>query len=48
MSMKFEWDIRKNKANLQKHGISFEEACEIVKKPVLSRIDDSNDYGEIR
>ncbi len=24
--LKFEWDNRKNKANIKKHGISFEEA----------------------
>jgi uncharacterized DUF497 family protein len=24
--MKFEWDENKNKINLQKHGVSFEEA----------------------
>lgn len=24
--LKFEWDIRKNKANAKKHGVNFEEA----------------------
>jgi hypothetical protein len=24
--LKFEWDIKKNKANIKKHGISFDEA----------------------
>ncbi len=24
--MKFEWDPRKNKSNLEKHGVAFEEA----------------------
>jgi len=27
--MDFEWDENKNRQNLQKHGISFEEAQEI-------------------
>ncbi len=25
----FEWDERKNTANIRKHGISFEEACSV-------------------
>ena len=24
--IRFDWDLRKNKANLKKHGVSFEEA----------------------
>jgi uncharacterized protein len=27
-NMKFEWDERKNQSNLEKHGVSFEEAQE--------------------
>ena len=27
--MRFEWDERKNKANIRKHGISFEEASTV-------------------
>jgi len=26
---KYEWDCEKNLINIQKHGISFEEACEV-------------------
>ncbi len=48
MSDKFEWDEDKNASNLQKHGISFEEACEIFDNPVLTQIDDRRDYGEVR
>lgn len=29
MSLIFEWDSNKAKANLKKHGISFEEACTV-------------------
>ena len=29
--MKFEWDERKNVINIQKHGVSFEEAMTVFK-----------------
>lgn len=44
----FEWDEAKNQLNLEKHGISFEEAAEIFNYPVFTRIDKRNNYGEIR
>ena len=31
--MRFEWDERKNKANIQKHGVSFEEARQAFLDP---------------
>ena len=31
--MKFEWDPEKAASNLQKHGVSFEEATEIFGSP---------------
>jgi len=46
--LEFEWDDTKNKANLQKHGISFETVRELFSSPTLTRIDDRKDYGEIR
>lgn len=46
--MGFEWDQEKSAKNLEKHGISFEEACLIFDGPVLSRVDDRIDYGEQR
>ncbi|MDA1076106.1 MAG: BrnT family toxin [Proteobacteria bacterium] len=46
--MTFEWDQAKDAANLKKHGISFDEASRIFSGPVLSRIDDRQDYGETR
>jgi uncharacterized DUF497 family protein len=39
----FEWDDSKNHSNIQKHGISFEEAASIFNGPVLSGPDDSTD-----
>lgn len=44
----FEWDTAKNKANVTKHGISFEEAALIFSGKVLSAIDKRFDYGEVR
>jgi uncharacterized DUF497 family protein len=40
---KFEWDEDKNKSNLAKHGISFEEASAIFEGPVLSQVDGGPD-----
>ena len=37
--MQFEWDEKKNTANLQKHGISFEVAMTIFKGFILTRWD---------
>ena len=31
--MRFEWDTQKAKANLRKHGISFDEACTVFDDP---------------
>ncbi len=44
--MKFEWDKNKNKQNIQKHGISFEEATEIFDGVVFTSIDERYDYYE--
>lgn len=46
--MIFEWDARKDAANLAKHGISFEEATLIFDGPVVTRYDVRKDYGETR
>lgn len=34
--MRFEWDVRKSKANLRKHGVSFDEACTVFDDPNAS------------
>lgn len=36
----FEWDPKKNAANIQKHGLSFEEAVSIFTGPVLTGPDE--------
>jgi uncharacterized DUF497 family protein len=46
--MSFEWDEHKNRANLLKHGISFQEAELIFEGPIFSRPDNRFDYGEVR
>ena len=46
--MNFTWDRRKNRANLARHGIAFEDAIRIFEGPTLERVDDRFDYGEIR
>jgi uncharacterized DUF497 family protein len=46
--MDFEWDTSKDRENLAKHGISFEAATRIFDGPILTKIDDREDYGEIR
>jgi Ribonuclease toxin, BrnT, of type II toxin-antitoxin system len=37
LALEFEWDPRKNAANLEKHGVSFEEAASVFGDP-LGRI----------
>lgn len=44
----FEWDPSKNKLNIQKHHLSFEEAFGIFSQPVLTLADNRKDYGETR
>ena len=46
--MAFEWDEAKNQANIRKHGVSFQTARRMFGGPVLTRIDDRMDYGEVR
>ncbi|HZO53453.1 MAG TPA: BrnT family toxin [Bryobacteraceae bacterium] len=46
--MDFVWDRRKNRANLSRHGIDFEDAIRIFDGPTLEKVDDRFDYGEIR
>ncbi|MFI3222933.1 MAG: BrnT family toxin [Methylococcaceae bacterium] len=39
--MQFEWDKNKNKLNIQKHGISFNEAKTVFNDVLASIFDDS-------
>lgn len=44
----FEWDEQKNIKNQEKHGISFEDAIEVFDYPMVTKVDNRFDYGEIR
>jgi len=44
----FEWDNQKASANLHKHGVSFELACESFFDPFLVRLDDEVIDDELR
>jgi uncharacterized DUF497 family protein len=48
VELEFEWDEKKAKANLTKHSVSFLTAAEIFANEILERIDDREEYGEIR
>jgi len=46
--LQFEWDEDKTAQNLAKHGVSFLAAAEIFANEIIERIDDREDYGELR
>jgi uncharacterized DUF497 family protein len=46
--MQFEWDERKNRINICKHGLDFADAWEIFTMPMLVALDDRENYGEER
>ncbi len=41
MGLLFEWDEEKNRANIRKHGVSFDEASTIFGDPLSVTVDDS-------
>lgn len=46
--MDFEWDEATNAANVRKHGLDFTDVVGIFDGPVVTRVDDRFDYGEVR
>jgi hypothetical protein len=46
--LEFEWDESKARTNLEKHGVSFFTAVAIFRNERIERIDEREDYGEIR
>jgi uncharacterized DUF497 family protein len=48
IELEFEWDEAKAKNNLEKHSVSFLTAAAIFSNERLERIDDREDYGELR
>ena len=47
-ALQFEWDPEKERANLQKHGVSFLTAAETFDHRMIDQVDDRRDYGEVR
>ena len=46
--MKFEWDERKRRANLRKHGIDFVRVARYFDRLAVVGFDEREDYGEER
>ena len=46
--LEFEWDEAKARTNLKKHRVSFLTGAAIFSNERLERIDDREDYGELR
>jgi uncharacterized protein len=46
--LQFEWDDEKASINLIKHRVSFLTAAAIFANETMERIDDREDYGELR
>ncbi len=47
--MSYEWDPAKASSNIQKHGVSFEEATTVFNDPQAMTIDDPlHSVGEVR
>ncbi len=44
----FEWDERKRRINLHKHGLDFADCGAVFCGPALTMLDDRGDYGETR
>lgn len=46
--MGFEWDEAKNEINIRKHGIDFADVKDMFNHPMLTMLDEREDYGEER
>ncbi len=46
--MTFEWDEKKRRENLVKHGMDFHDVHEVFDQETYTDIDDRFDYGETR
>jgi uncharacterized DUF497 family protein len=44
--MRYSWDEDKNRRNIERYGIAFEDAKRIFDGSTLERVDDRFDYGE--
>ena len=48
MAPEFEWDAKKAKRNIKKHGVSFEEALTVFADPLASIFDDPDHSNDER
>jgi uncharacterized protein len=46
--MRYSWDEDKNRSNIERHGIAFEDTKRIFDGSTLEWVDDRFDYGETR
>jgi uncharacterized DUF497 family protein len=46
--MRYEWDEKKRKANLRKHGFDFIDAPNVLEGVILTVLDDREEYDEER
>jgi uncharacterized DUF497 family protein len=46
--MHFEWDEAKNEINIRKHGIDFADVKDMFNHPMLTLLDEREDYSEER
>ena len=46
--MNFEWDEEKRRTNIIGHGLDFADSWEIFEGPMLTGLDEREDYGEDR
>ena len=46
--MRYSWDERKNRINIARHGIAFDDAKRVFEGPTVEQVDDRFDYGEVR
>jgi uncharacterized DUF497 family protein len=44
----YTWDPEKDRRNIARHGIAFEDAVRIFEGPTIERVDDLFEYGEVR
>jgi uncharacterized protein len=46
--MRFEWDEKKNRENIRKHGLDFTDAWQVFENPLFVKLDDRTEYREDR
>ena len=46
--MHFDWDEKKRRENIRKHGFDFRDAWKVFQLPMLVALDDRKNYGEER